>query len=200
MSDRSCRKLRTRHFDRLATFRRFKPCPAQGCYLSNPWPKRPRLFTFELAIVPMTWGETSQPLLFSDTFVTNKSTCSSDTCQLDSSIFTSLMMTVGVDLVGVVFPNPAEIAAPLNANLGFLKPSDVQEIDRLYNNGAKVTSFGEMRRLLAVWLSPSQIIYVKLSDKSVITRFCVQKENLTIVVDDTGSYTILRHYPSAAPG
>jgi thiamine pyridinylase len=48
----------------------------------------------ELAIVPMTWGETSQPLLFSDTFVTNKSTCSSDTCQLDSSIFTSLMTSL----------------------------------------------------------------------------------------------------------
>jgi len=44
-----------------------------------------------LAIVPTAWGEHPQPLLYSDTFVTNKSTCSADPCQTDSAAFTSLM-------------------------------------------------------------------------------------------------------------
>ncbi len=44
-----------------------------------------------VTIVPATWGEKPQPLLYSDTFVTNKSTCSSAACQDDSAAFTALM-------------------------------------------------------------------------------------------------------------
>jgi hypothetical protein len=44
-----------------------------------------------VTIVPAAWGERPQPLLYSDTFVTNKSTCSADPCQTDSTAFTSLM-------------------------------------------------------------------------------------------------------------
>jgi hypothetical protein len=44
-----------------------------------------------IAIVPAAWGENPQPLLYSDTFVTNKSTCSGTACQGDSAAFTSMM-------------------------------------------------------------------------------------------------------------
>lgn len=44
-----------------------------------------------LIVVPATWGASPQPLLYSDSFVTNKSSCSSDTCQNDSAAFTSMM-------------------------------------------------------------------------------------------------------------
>jgi len=49
-----------------------------------------------ITIVPTTWGEKPQPLLYSDTFVTNKSTCSSAVCQSDSAAFTALM--TGADM------------------------------------------------------------------------------------------------------
>jgi thiamine pyridinylase len=44
-----------------------------------------------VTVVPVAWGENPQPLLFSDTFVTNKSTCSSTACQGDSTAFTAMM-------------------------------------------------------------------------------------------------------------
>jgi thiamine pyridinylase len=47
--------------------------------------------TGNVTIIPAAWGEHPQPLLYSDTFVTNKSTCSADPCQSDGAAFTSLM-------------------------------------------------------------------------------------------------------------
>lgn len=44
-----------------------------------------------ITMIPAPWGEHPQPLLYSDTFVTNKSTCSADPCQSDSAAFTTLM-------------------------------------------------------------------------------------------------------------
>jgi hypothetical protein len=44
-----------------------------------------------VTVVPAAWGEKPQPLLFSDTFVTNKSTCSATACQDDSAAFTAMM-------------------------------------------------------------------------------------------------------------
>jgi thiamine pyridinylase len=44
-----------------------------------------------IAIIPTTWGAHPQPLLYSDTFVTNKSACSADPCQSDAAAFTNLM-------------------------------------------------------------------------------------------------------------
>ena len=44
-----------------------------------------------LTVVPAAWGAHPQPLLYSDTFVTNKNTCSADPCQSDSAAFTALM-------------------------------------------------------------------------------------------------------------
>jgi hypothetical protein len=44
-----------------------------------------------VAIVPAAWGENPQPLLYSDTFVTNNSTCSDAACQGDSAAFTAMM-------------------------------------------------------------------------------------------------------------
>ncbi len=50
-----------------------------------------RLFPGDVAVIPATWGERPQPLLYSDAFVTSKSSCSSEPCQSDSAAFTALM-------------------------------------------------------------------------------------------------------------
>jgi thiamine pyridinylase len=45
-----------------------------------------------LYAIPAAWGQTAQPLLFSDVFVTNKSTCAQGTvCADDATAFTTLM-------------------------------------------------------------------------------------------------------------
>jgi len=42
-------------------------------------------------IIPAPWGERPSPLLYSDTFVTNKGTCSADPCQSDGAAFAAVM-------------------------------------------------------------------------------------------------------------
>jgi hypothetical protein len=49
-----------------------------------------------ITLVPAAWGAKPQPLLFSDAFVTNKSTCSASACQDDSAAFTGLMTSSGM--------------------------------------------------------------------------------------------------------
>jgi thiamine pyridinylase len=50
-----------------------------------------QLVSGNLTMVPAAWGENPQPLLFSDSFVTSKSTCSAAACQDDSAAFTAIM-------------------------------------------------------------------------------------------------------------
>lgn len=50
-----------------------------------------------LYVTPAPWGQTPQPLLFSDAFVSNKATCASATpCAADATAFTTLMTGVAM--------------------------------------------------------------------------------------------------------
>jgi hypothetical protein len=93
-----------------------------------------------VAVIPATWGEKPQALLFSDTFVTNKSSCSSDICQADSAAFTSLM--TGVDMKKyVAFSHDLSPDGPprhlLVANAAFWSDADVKA-DLIYQQIAPV--------------------------------------------------------------
>ncbi|MBL7234110.1 type 2 periplasmic-binding domain-containing protein [Komagataeibacter oboediens] len=44
-----------------------------------------------LAMIPVPWGENGQTMLYSDAFVTNRTSCSSASCQADSTAFTTMM-------------------------------------------------------------------------------------------------------------
>jgi thiamine pyridinylase len=51
-----------------------------------------------LSVIPMPWGDSAdaRPFVYSDAFVTNSQTCSSETCQADSQAFSKFMTSVDV--------------------------------------------------------------------------------------------------------
>lgn len=49
-----------------------------------------------VTVIPAPWGERRNPLLYADTFVTNKSTCAANPCQSDSAAFTSVMTSANM--------------------------------------------------------------------------------------------------------
>jgi thiamine pyridinylase len=98
-----------------------------------------------LTIIPATWGEKPQPLLYSDTFVTNKSTCSSAPCQGDSAAFTSLM--TGSDMKSyIAFSHDLSPDMPPRHLLVATQPFwDLAEVknDPIYRQVAAVVQTGQ---------------------------------------------------------
>jgi len=101
--------------------------------------------TGNVTIVPAAWGEKPQPLLYSDTFVTNKSTCSTAACQRDSAALTNLMTSVDMKNY-IVFSQdlPAEMPPRhlLVATQAFWSQSRVQS-DPVYQQVAPVVLGGQ---------------------------------------------------------
>jgi thiamine pyridinylase len=98
-----------------------------------------------VTLVPVAWGDKPQPLLYSDTLVTNKSTCSASPCSDDSAAFAALVTSSPMKKY-VAFSQDLSADMPprhlLVATQAFWNDSDVKK-DSIYQQVLQAVANGQ---------------------------------------------------------